>query len=143
MKLWENRDKLGTVDFPQNYIYTMARNRTFDLLAKIGRDKKLIEHIWANISQSDELTKEILDAKESQQLINEAVAGLSKTKQQIFELSRQKGLSHDEIAALLGLSKQTIKNQLSESLKQIKHYLEQHSNLLAIIFWLHHFKNLF
>lgn len=143
LKLWESRTTLSTIIYPQSYIYTMARNRALDLLASTGRNQKLIQKVWANITQSEELTEHILQAKESQQLIYQAVAELTEKKQQIFELSRNDGLSHDEISNLLGISKQTVKNNLSEALKQIKLYLERHSALLALIFWLHHYKVLF
>jgi RNA polymerase sigma-70 factor (family 1) len=143
LKLWEARASLTSIEYPQSYMFTMVRNRTLDLLAKIGRDQTLIKQVWSNIRQSEELTEQILQAKESQKLIQDAVAGLPERKQRIFELSRQQGLNHDEIADLLGLSKQTVKNNLSEALKQIKTYLEQHSRLLAIVFWVQYFELLF
>lgn len=143
LKLWESRSTLTTIDYPQSYIFTMARNRTLDLLAKIGRNQKLIRQVWANIEHLEELTEQVLHAKESQKLINEAVAGLSERKQQIFALSRKEELSHDEIADTLGLSKQTVKNSLSEALKQIKSHLERRSTLLAVLFWLEACKTFF
>lgn len=143
LKLWESRSTLTAVDHPQRYIFTMARNRTLDLLAKIGRNQKLVLQVWANMGQWEEPTEQILYAKESQQLINEAVAGLSERKQQVFALSRKEGHSHDEIADALGLSKQTVKNNLSEALKQIKFYLERRSTLLTLLFWIQAFKTFF
>ena len=52
LKLWENRLKLGEVDFPRKYIYIMARNRTLDLLSRIARHEQLIREVWTNMSQS-------------------------------------------------------------------------------------------
>ena len=136
LKLWVNRLKLAEVDFPRKYIYVMARNRTLDLLSKIARDQQLIKEVWNNISQSDTYLEDMLQAKESQQLINQAISQLSEKKQTIFLLSRRDGLSLDEIAKQMGLSVQTVKNILTETLKHIKAFLSQHAELLAIVFWI-------
>ena len=138
LKLWESRSRLKEIDNPQAYIFRMTRNRTLDLLSRIGRDQKLIKQLWANIRMSEEFTEQILQARESQKLIREAMTELSDRQRKIVELSREEGLSHDEIASKLGLSKQTIKNHLSEALKKIRLYLDQHSHFLAIVFWIHY-----
>ena len=138
LKLWESRSRLKEIDNPQAYIFRMTRNRTLDLLSRIGRDQKLIKQLWANIRMSEEFTEQILQARESQKLIREAMTELSDRQRKIVELSREEGLSHDEIAGKLGLSKQTVKNHLSEALKKIRLYLDQHSHNLAIVFWIHY-----
>jgi len=143
LKLWQQRAMLAAVSFPRKYIYTMTRNRTLDLLAKISRDEQMIKEVWANVSQSDNLTENLLQAKESQQLIQQAVSQLSEKKQIIFSLSRNQGLSHREIADQMNLSVQTVKNTVTEILKHIQVFLAQHSELLAIVFWIQTYSLLF
>lgn len=136
MKLWENRAALARVDHPRKYIYTMARNRALDQLSRIARDKRLRTQAWANISQGHNVTEDLLNAKESGELISEAIASLPEKKQAIYRLSRQEGRSHQEIAREMSLSVQTVKNILTEILKHIKAHLLRHSELLAIVFWI-------
>jgi RNA polymerase sigma-70 factor (ECF subfamily) len=136
LKLWEQRDKLGAIEYPRKYIYTMTRNRTLDLLAKIARNDQMIKEVWTNMSQSDNFTENLLQAEESRRLIQRALEQLPEKKQTIFALSRHQGLSHQEIADQMHLSVQTIKNIVTEVLKHIQVYLSQHSELLAIVFWL-------
>ncbi|MGV3529756.1 MAG: RNA polymerase sigma factor [Flavisolibacter sp.] len=143
LKLWQTRENLTTIEVPKSYIYRMARNRTLDLLAAKGRQAKLVSEVWANMKESEEVTAEILAAKESRELIEEAIRQLPARKQQVIRLSREAGMTHDEIAEKLGISKQTVKNNLSEALKQIKTLLEKHSALLAAAFWLLHFELVF
>ena len=135
LRLWENRSKLGEVDFPRKYIYIMARNRTLDLLSKIARDQRLISEVWTNMSQSDNYLEDLLHAQDSQLLIDQAVSQLPEKKRAIFLMSRRDGLSLREIADQTGLSIQTVKNILTEVLKHIKAFLARHNALLAIAFW--------
>lgn len=139
MKIWESRTNLSHVQNLKQYIYRMARNKTLDHLAAKSRRIKLTQELWSNMQQSKDVTQEILAARESHRLINEAISQLSERKQQILQLSREQGMSHDEIATHLGISKQTIKNTLSEALKQVKAYLDEHSALVALCFWLTYF----
>jgi RNA polymerase sigma-70 factor (ECF subfamily) len=133
-KLWEIRQTLHTVEHPGKYIYTIARNKTFNHLAKIARDQQLVQQLWVNLSQADHSTEEMLQANESRQLINEAIHQLSQQKQTIFYLSREQGLSHEAIAIQLGLSKSRVKNVMVEVLKHIKDYLLRHTTFLAVLF---------
>jgi RNA polymerase sigma-70 factor (ECF subfamily) len=114
----------------------MARNRALDYLASIARNKKAVEFVWANITASNNLTEELLEAQESRQLIYKAVSQLPEKKQAIFWLSRREGLTHQEIAERMNMSVQTVKNNLTDILKYVKMYLSRHSELLAMAFWM-------
>jgi RNA polymerase sigma-70 factor (family 1) len=136
LKLWEQREKLLEVSFPQKYIYTMTRNRTLDLLGKIARDERMIREVWVNMVQSANSTEQLLYAEESRKLIQAALSQLSEKKQTIFALSRKEGLSHQEIADRLNIPVQTVKNIITEVLKHIQYFLAQHSEILSIVFCL-------
>lgn len=133
-KLWESRGMLSKVEFPDKYIYTIARNKTLNHLTKLARDRQLLNQLWVNLSQTDNTTEEILQAQESGRLISAAVSRLNEQRQTIFRLSREQGLSHDEIAAQLGLSKSRVKNILVEILKHIRDHLARHAALVSAIF---------
>lgn len=133
-KLWEGRANLTGVEYPGKYIYTIARNKTLNHLTKLARDRRLLQQLWVNVSQSDNTTEAILQAQESQQLIREAISRLSLQWQTIFYLSREQGLNHEEIAARLGLSKSRVKNILVEILKHVRDYLARYSVLLSAVF---------
>jgi RNA polymerase sigma-70 factor (ECF subfamily) len=56
-------------------------------------------------------------------LLKMAIDQLPPRRKTIFDLSRQKGISHDEIAHEMGISKNTVKSQLVKATKFIKVYL--------------------
>ncbi len=77
---------------------------------------------------------EVLESKEMDSLIRMAVAALPARRQEIYRLSREQGLSHQQIADQLQLSLSTVKNQLGFSIKFIQEYLHNATGLsLAIL----------
>jgi RNA polymerase sigma-70 factor (ECF subfamily) len=136
MKVWQTAPRLAEIDNPGQYIYTIARNKTLNYIRKIASDQRLIDQVWANQAELDNTLEEKLRSREVKEIIEKAVSQLSEQKQNIFRLSREQGLTHAEIAAMLGLSQSRVKNILVEALKQIKSNLHPYSDLIAILFWI-------
>ncbi|WP_235884324.1 RNA polymerase sigma factor [Pedobacter hiemivivus] len=130
--LWQNRNSLTTVEHPRNYIYTVVRNRTLRYLSNVARDEKMMKVVWANMQEEVNPTEEALQLKESQALINQALSMLSEQKQKVFKMCREQGMSHENIALEIGLSKSRVKNIMVETLQFIKVFLSRNS--LIIIF---------
>ncbi|MBO9636052.1 MAG: RNA polymerase sigma-70 factor [Chitinophagaceae bacterium] len=137
LKIWENRDALSQVELPRAFIYTILRNHTYNYLKKVARSKQLTNELWANMNQAVNDAEQLLLAKESQELIEAAVSGLSAKKQAVFRMSRVQHLKHEEIAAIMGLSQSTVKNILVETLRHIRQHLARHAPhlLLPFIIW--------
>lgn len=133
LKLWTSRDQLPAIENLGNYIFIIARNKTVDHLRKVARQQQLVDQVWANISEVADALDLQLDARESQQLITNALAQLSEQKQTIFRLSRVEGLSHDDIAAQMGLSKSRVKNLQVETLKHIRIFLSRYGGPLGVL----------
>lgn len=133
LKLWTSREQLPAIDHIGNYIFIIARNKTVDHLRKVARQQQLVDQVWANISEVADALDLQLDARESQQLISNALAQLSDQKQTIFRLSRVEGLSHDDIATQLGLSKSRVKNLQVETLKHIRVFLSRYGGPLGVL----------
>ena len=67
-----------------------------------------------------ESSDEILFAKEISLLVEMAVCKMPVQRRKIYQMSREKGISNNEIAEELGISKKTVENQLSLALQEIK-----------------------
>jgi RNA polymerase sigma-70 factor, Bacteroides expansion family 1 len=119
LKLWEKR---GSIDLNKSFgffLYTMARNSTFNFL----KHKLVHESYIAKSSFDDSLAlspEEQIYAKEIDLLIAMSVKKMPDQRRRIYELSRQEGLSNDEIASKLNISKKTVENQLSIALKELR-----------------------
>jgi RNA polymerase sigma-70 factor (family 1) len=123
VKLWISRADLGEVNNMQAYMFAMASNRTIDHLRKISAESRMLGKLWTRIAKFQESAEEAYNAKECNDIINQAMLQLSPQKQRIFRLSRYEGLNHDEIAAELRISKSTVKNHLVDTLRHLKTYM--------------------
>jgi RNA polymerase sigma-70 factor (ECF subfamily) len=55
-------------------------------------------------------------------------------------MRHEQGLSYDEIANTLGLSRHTVRNQLNLALQNIRSYLLEHGDITGILILLLFFK---
>lgn len=127
LKIWKNKPSLNHIESFEAYLFTMARNKAIDYLRKLAKDTHLITELTAQIQESHNEIEEKLDATALKNLIEQSLAQLSDQKRKIFKLSKEEGYSYDEISAEMQLSKSTIKNHLSETLKHLKKQVDPES----------------
>ncbi|KQR66921.1 RNA polymerase sigma factor [Pedobacter sp. Leaf176] len=130
--IWQKRDILPNIEHPRNYIYTVVRNKTYNYLNRVAKNKKLVAQLWANMQVESNNIEELSDLKDSEMLIQSGLRNLSQQKQQIFKMSREAGLSHEEIAEHTGLSKSRVKNIIVEILKYLRYYLSSNTIKVSI-----------
>lgn len=125
IRLWMSRDKLGDVQTPHAWIYTVAANECYKFLKKkSSREHGLSDLIRADTgSVGDSSVLHALQLKEVNRLIKEAVNQLPHRRRRIYQMSRDEGMKIPEIAAALRISPHTVKNTLVSSLGFIRKYL--------------------
>lgn len=130
--IWQKRNTLPNIEHPRNYIYTIVRNKTYNYLNQAAKNQKILAQLWANMQIESNDIEEQTDFKDSEMLIKSGLANLSAQKQQIFKMSRVDGLSHEEIALQVGLSKSRVKNIIVDVLKYLRHYLSINTLKISI-----------
>jgi RNA polymerase sigma factor (sigma-70 family) len=78
-------------------------------------------------------TEESLLLRDKEALIWQAVDQLPPQQKAVYLLSRQQGLSYEQIAQELALSPNTVRNHLVKALQSIRHWLQQQDKLPAIL----------
>lgn len=135
LSIWKNKDKLSSIEDIPAYIFTITYNQIFKNLKKISSHNALMEDLINNTCIEQNTTGEMVDAEESQSVINKAINHLPPRRQAIYKLSRQEGMSHDEIANYLQISRSTVKNQLVHALKYIRSVLRHNISSWILIFF--------
>jgi RNA polymerase sigma-70 factor (ECF subfamily) len=135
LKIWQQRERLGGVERFDAFLFRIAFNHSVDFLRRAARNPKIKDVIWQEIelaggSPSDEPVL----VKEYEVKLKEAIGLLPPQRQLVFRMSREKNFSHSAIAEKLQLSKYTVSNHITESLRFIRAYLANFLTILLLFF---------
>lgn len=123
MKLWTNRKKLPDVDNLDSYIFTITKNTVLSFIAQ----QKIPEFDISTIRETtatDATPLDQIEAADLKLLIDMVVEQMPGQRQTVYRLSREKGLSNDEIAQRLNIQKKTVENHLNLALGEIREMLK-------------------
>ena len=134
VKLWSIRETIGDIEYPAGFVYRMIANRTKDHLRRKGHEVKLQQYMGRYLQQSNlNTTQDQLDFQTGEKLFRQAVQQLPAQRALIFRMRNEQGLSYEEIARELGLSRNTVRNQLNLALQNIQSYLSEHGDITGIL----------
>lgn len=125
LKLWTGRELLHNIQHLDSFLRKVAYNKAMDFFKIASRDEQL-KRIVAREMETEETSgadHRLLDG-ESRDILQQAILQLSPQRRLIFTLSREKGLTHEQIARQLNLSRNTVRNSMAEALKSIRQYLK-------------------
>ena len=134
MNIWSKRESLVDVDNPASYFFTAVYRRVYHHYRKVALEKKLFQVVPPK-EESVNTTEEMVLAHESKNLISEAISKLPPQQQLVFKLSKQEGLSREDVAHQLHISPNTVKNHLTDAIKFIRVFLNNSTLTFLIIFW--------
>lgn len=137
VKIWEKRDSLAAIDNFPAYLHIITRNLLINHLQKKIPVFGLNELTREAIPEDRHLPQQQLDYRELTILISRAVAQLPPRQQQVYSLSREQGLSHQQIARQLNLSYDTVREHMSKALKAIRTSLEKQYGQYGLLLWLY------
>lgn len=118
--LWDHRNSIDIKSSLKAYLYASVRYRIIDHIRKnINRREyaAMISQLAENVSADVESAVHV---KSIQQQLETVVDTLPARTKQIYRLSRQRHLAVKEIAVELGISEQSVKNQLSTAMNRLR-----------------------
>ncbi len=139
IKIWEKRGTINTDSSFGAFIFTIAYNATINLLKKKVNERKYLDYIKSlnQIKDAPDVIDEIY-FNELNKKVKELLNKLTPRQKEIYLLSREKGLTHEEIAKNLGISLNTVKKHMVNTLAFLKSNLDSSlvANLLFICLFL-------
>ena len=136
LKVWEKREILDASQNVKAYIFKIAVNTIYDFIRRKNIESAFNDFAKVNFSKSTNDTWDTIIFEEMQTTLNELVTQMPEQRRKIFRLSKIKGLSNDEIAHKLNLSKRTIENQLYRAIVFLKEHLKNESMFALLFFYL-------
>lgn len=121
--LWENRESIAPHTSLKGFVAGMAKNMAFRLLR--SRIPVVVKQGNMQYRQRDfvDVVDGELISKETELLIKHVIGNMPPQRRKIFEMSREQGLTYNEIARQLNLSYGTVKNHMILALNDIRSIL--------------------
>ncbi len=118
--LWDKRKLLVINGSIRSYLFSAVRYRIIDQVRRniTRKEYAAMVHSLGEAILTD--TEELVHAKKVQMEVDAAVDALPPKTRLVYRLSRQHHLAIKEIAGELGVSEQTVKNQLSVALHKLR-----------------------
>ena len=129
VSLWMRRALLTTVENPPSYLFTIVYNAISARFKKIALEMRMKQMIAERVVESENIIEEKLEEKEANQRIQSILHRLPEQQQLVYYLSKEEGLSREEIAHRMHISPNTVKNHLLRATK----YIREHFNKVMII----------
>jgi len=122
LSLWVNREKLVDIQSFSSYLFQIARYNVYNYYDRLFiQEKYTIEQVR---QMNDRYSvEEALFLKELENHIESTVNQMPPQRQRIFRMSRYEGMSNEEIAQQLNISKRTVENHLTAALSDLRKVL--------------------
>ena len=116
MTCWEKISAGQEPDSPKSYLYRIVHNRCIDVLRKGGQEATIdLEHLKEDVPDEETVDRSFIWAR-----LWTAIDRLPAKRREILLLNKRDGLSYAEIARKMGISENTVHNQLTKALHTLR-----------------------
>ena len=123
LKLWMQRDKMGTVDHPEAYSITVLRRLFYDKM-RTGRLQEVDKDVGTlQVSSSQNISRQLEQADEYQR-VRQMIVSLPKPQASIMLMRDVEDRSYEEISIETGLTEVNIRSILSRARKKIREQIK-------------------
>lgn len=125
IRLWEQRSSWGLEGSLRGLLFRIARNLAISYQRSLeARGRAGLRFVSEEDSRSPSSPLEDVLVGELGRALDGAIGALPERRREVFVLRCIHGLSYNEIAAAMGISEQTVANQLSRALATLRSSLE-------------------
>ncbi len=122
VQLWMKRNYLVINESVSGYLFTSVKNESFIYLKSFEIRKQ-----YEAKSSADKVLENDGDEKIAEKfstVVRQKIADLPEKCREIFTMARIEGLTYDEIATYLDVSKKTVENQMIIAYKKLREWLK-------------------
>ena len=125
IQVWERRRSWQPRGSARAYLYRIVRHLVIDEKRRSGVRRRWLERQETADAPHPATPAEVLDAKILADAFEAAVDSLPERRREVFELVFQRGLTHAEAAAVMGISVPTVANQMSAALRTVRQAVKE------------------
>jgi RNA polymerase sigma-70 factor (ECF subfamily) len=124
LKLWSRREQLAEIESLKTYLYRAVRNQGLNWLRRRKLERRWEEEHGDEAEPTAPVaTDDDASEQEITLAVRAAIDRLPPRCREIFMMSRDGGLTYNEIALALGISVKTVETQMGRALKALRYSL--------------------
>jgi RNA polymerase sigma-70 factor (family 1) len=131
VSLWIKRVQVAAATNPESYLFGVLHNSIYAHFRKLALEKAMkrkVEQQSENIDANP--VEDILLAKEDREMLDAVIRQLPSQQRIVYKLSKQQGLSREQVASQLHISPHTVKNHLQQAIRFIRAYYKEGASAL-------------
>jgi RNA polymerase sigma-70 factor (ECF subfamily) len=136
LKLWETRSSLDPSKNIKSFLFKICINLIYDFIRKKNIKQVYVDYSLQNNSFQENNTWHEVIYNDMQNYLQLLISSMPEQRQHIYRLSKEDGLTNEEIAQQLHLSQRTVENQLYRAVLFLKNKLGTGSIPLMLFFFL-------
>ena len=131
LRLWQYRKNLRKDGNFEGYLTKIAQSSLLNKLR--GKKLKVVPLIESTVNHSENFTENQVLAKELEILTQDIIEQLPPRRYEIYCMSREKGMTYEEIATELSIKRKTVENHMGLALTFLKKQLNQYQKTTLFI----------
>ena len=137
LALWRNRHEAAQIHNLKGFLYTTVKFQVLKVFRRLKVEDAFAIYLQRHQPLHTEHAEQesLLALKDLQDSLQKGIADLPPQQQRAFRLSREQGLTHDDISKLMHVSKKTVKDYIVRSLAFLRPILDRYELLLIFIFF--------
>ncbi len=134
VKLWEHRAQINPDLSFKAYLFRIARNHIINQLQRASREVKTKQYYSQRTTTYHNQAEDQVIYADYEAIAQKALEELPPKRKMVFTLHRLEGRKYDEIADLLHISKNTVRDHVVKAEKSIKEYFACQANMTISLF---------
>nr|WP_262921399.1 RNA polymerase sigma-70 factor [Maribellus maritimus] len=136
LKVWQNRKKITSVSTFNAYIFTITKNLLLNEIRRRLNDEKIKNNIQKYSIAEEYRFFDDVEYNDLTEKIKNIVDELPERQKEVYNLSREEGLTHKEIADKLGISPKTVEYHITQSISFLKKKIKELGVVALLYFYL-------
>ena len=132
-KIWEKREDIKPGPTFQAYLFKVTKNHIINFLHKASVDTKLQKQLFTSANYYRSSTEEEIIYNDYLTLAEQAISQMPSQRSRIFKLRNEEGMTYDQIATQLGLSRNTVKSHLVAATAHLRSVFMAHPDKPAML----------
>lgn len=125
--IWKSRKTINSADSVKSYLFISMRRTIFRKLRKQKarqiRNKKYLDVSFDDMFNIEEMMIHLETRNEHEKKLIIAFDSLGKKQKEAIYLKFYEGFSSNEIAAIMGIKRQSVYNHISEGVQKLKEFI--------------------